>query len=463
MTYAKNSTITAIHRPITNGMYNDTYTVIYSNGIRRNYTIKGAMNKKHFEFIQSATVESRYSKHTGKHTADIFTAPAEPKEEPTAEDQATEEPKEDKHMKKRFFYLADIDSTMTVEQTTKKELLSIADGLKNSTFCEHSDTISGYTKDGKFFYYDCTNFWDFKKSDIIDAVSVVYSHENGNDVWGAYIVNEYGVVNPTDDGQTLIWNDDNIKEVESADYREASEDQAAEEAEAVKEEETARAEEATNADDYVTPFETVKAHLFAKVEHIGEDFPTGSEWFGKRYGEDIAVTVWIDNGTAKPERLDRGTVHKWIDRHDVTILNRVFNTALENTMANEKPRLYKNIFTTDCAQIEETALLESFYIIKSLPDDKNPMITTSKQTGGAIACFYPPVCAKISELFGGTGFYVSFTSPNEGIIHAPGSIDISSMRRNLRETNNIFGMSGALTNDVFYYDPVMMRLDAVTE
>lgn len=92
MTYAKNSTITAIHRPITNGMYNDTYTVIYSNGIRRNYTIKGAMNKKHFEFIQSATVESKYSKHTGKHTADIFTAPAEPKEEPTTEEQTAEEP-----------------------------------------------------------------------------------------------------------------------------------------------------------------------------------------------------------------------------------------------------------------------------------------------------------------------------------------------------------------------------------
>lgn len=91
MTYAKNSTITAIHRPITNGMYNDTYTVIYSNGIRRNYTIKGAMNKKHFEFIQSATVESRYSKHTGKHTVDIFTAPAETKEEPTTEEQAADQ------------------------------------------------------------------------------------------------------------------------------------------------------------------------------------------------------------------------------------------------------------------------------------------------------------------------------------------------------------------------------------
>lgn len=234
-----------------------------------------------------------------------------------------------------------------------------------------------------------------------------------------------------------------------------------EDGEAVKEEETARAEEATNTDDYVTPFEAVKPHLFAKVEHIGEDFPTGSEWFGKRYGDDIAVTVWIDNGTAKPERLDRGTVHKWIDRYDVTILNSVFNTALENTIASEKPRLYKNIFTTDSAQIEETALLENFYAVKSLPDDKTPMITTSKQTGGAIACFYPPVCAKISELFGGTGFYVSFTSPNEGIIHAPGSIDISSIRRNLRETNNIFGMSGALTNDVFYYDPETMRLDAV--
>ena len=86
------SKIAYIIRPITNGMYNDTYTVYYTNGTRRRYTINGAMNKKHFEFIQSATVEAFYSKWTGAHKHDIF-RPA-PAEEPTAEEPTAEEPAE---------------------------------------------------------------------------------------------------------------------------------------------------------------------------------------------------------------------------------------------------------------------------------------------------------------------------------------------------------------------------------
>lgn len=130
-------------------------------------------------------------------------------------------------MKKRFFYLEDINTVETVETITKKELLSIAEGLKSFTFSEHDDVISGYTKDGKFFYYDCTNFWTFKKSDIINAISVVYSSESGYYVYGDYTVNMYGVVNPTEDGQTLIWTGGNIKEVESADYTESTEEETA--------------------------------------------------------------------------------------------------------------------------------------------------------------------------------------------------------------------------------------------
>ena len=133
-------------------------------------------------------------------------------------------------MKKRFFYLADIDTVETVETITKKELISIAEGLKNFTFSDHDDVISGYTKSGKFFYYDSTNFWTFKKSDIINAISVVYSSESGYYVYGDYTVNMYGVVNPTEDGETLIWPGGNIKEVESADYTEqATEEQEPEE------------------------------------------------------------------------------------------------------------------------------------------------------------------------------------------------------------------------------------------
>ena len=126
-------------------------------------------------------------------------------------------------MKKRYFYLEDINTVETVETITKKELISIAEGLKSFTFSKHDDVISGYTKDGKFFYYDSTNFWNFKKSDIVNAISVVYSSESGYYVYGNYTVNMYGVVNPTEDNETLIWTGGNIKEVESADYTESEE------------------------------------------------------------------------------------------------------------------------------------------------------------------------------------------------------------------------------------------------
>ena len=135
-------------------------------------------------------------------------------------------------MKKRFFYLADIDTVETVETITKKDLISTGEGFKSFTYCEHDEVISGYTKNGKFFYYDSTNFWSFKKSDIVNAISVVYSSESGYYVYGDYTVNMYGVVNPTEDGETLIWAGGNIKEVESADYTEqATEEQATEEQE----------------------------------------------------------------------------------------------------------------------------------------------------------------------------------------------------------------------------------------
>lgn len=92
------SKIAYIIRPITNGMYNDTYTVYYTNGTRRRYTINGAMNRKHFEFIQSATVEAFYSKWTGAHKHDIFRPTPEAIEEPeevAEEPAAVQEPEEE--------------------------------------------------------------------------------------------------------------------------------------------------------------------------------------------------------------------------------------------------------------------------------------------------------------------------------------------------------------------------------
>lgn len=141
-------------------------------------------------------------------------------------EEATEEAtQEDETMKKRFFYLADIDTTFTVAPMTKKEIISIGQELKElCEFISDDQTISGYTKDGKFFYYDNANFDSFKKSDIINAVSVIYSDESGDYYWGGFDINEWGVANPTEDGAIIIADHDNIKEVENADYSETAEE-----------------------------------------------------------------------------------------------------------------------------------------------------------------------------------------------------------------------------------------------
>ena len=112
------SKIAYIIRPITNGMYNDTYTVYYTNGTRRRYTINGAMNKKHFEFIQSATVEAFYSKWTGAHKHDIF-RPA-PEEEPTAEEPTAEETDEEQNEEIDELIADEIEKEFN-EQNTAKE------------------------------------------------------------------------------------------------------------------------------------------------------------------------------------------------------------------------------------------------------------------------------------------------------------------------------------------------------
>ena len=194
------------------------------------------------------------------------------------EETTTEEPAQEvQTMKKHFYYLADIDTTFTVAPMTKKEIISIGQELKElCEFMSDDQTISGYTKDGRFFYYDNANFDGFKKSDIINAVSVIYSDESGDYYWGGFDINEWGVANPTEDGTIIIADHDNIKEVESADYSETTEETA---------EEPATEKPAENPTDSVFIAEMVEAlKYFKRVLWSYID--------GTRYERDISGDFW---------------------------------------------------------------------------------------------------------------------------------------------------------------------------
>ena len=370
--------------------------------------------------------------------------------------------------------MSDINSTATVIESTKKELLSIAVMLKDEAAfnLSNDDTISGYTKDGKFFYYDCTNFWDLKKSDIINAVSIVYSNESDTEVYGAYYINECGVVGPSDDGQTIISCE--LKEVDREDYHEPTAeelveavenlctridesikeaDQMIEEAENMMKEQT----EAT-AENFAPCFEIIKPHLFAKVEHVGENFPNRSECVYRLQGEDVALSIWIDAAFTN-ERLSRKFLDAW-EAAGIVEERNIFEIAMENTMAQQKPRIHAGtmFYNPDADSLSNSALLENCFRRENLDKHSDILVTTSEQNNGAIALFYPPVCEKICELLHGAGFYVAFTSKNEGIVHKLDHLEVSAIRRNLQSTNRIFDPADTLTDEVFYYDPIIKRL-----
>ena len=216
-------------------------------------------------------------------------------EELTAEEPTTEEPaQEAQTMKKHFFYLADIDTTFTVAPMTKKEIISIGQELKElCEFMSDDQTISGYTKDGRFFYYDNANFDSFKKSDIINAVSVIYSDESGDYYWGGFDINEWGVANPTEDGTIIIADHDNIKEVENADYSETAEETEEEPAEVQTAEEPKTEEPAAEKPAENETDSAFIAEMFAALDYFKRVLWNYTEAEGGTRSErDISGDFW---------------------------------------------------------------------------------------------------------------------------------------------------------------------------
>lgn len=66
----KANAIKEIVKPIAYGMYEDTYTVYYENGIKRKYTTRKLI-AKHLNFMMNAECE-KIENHDGKHVGDRY-------------------------------------------------------------------------------------------------------------------------------------------------------------------------------------------------------------------------------------------------------------------------------------------------------------------------------------------------------------------------------------------------------
>ena len=167
----------------------------------------------------------------------------------------------------------------------------------------------------------------------------------------------------------------------------------------------------------------------------------------RNFGQDAALAVYYiisdDNDGLITTALPYETVAQWNMDTDTVI-----DQALQNTANLYPAMLFRDLFNTD----------DSLAIDPTKPDYTSrlkhntvPLVTTKKRNNGAVAIMFPGVKEGIAEMFGDS-YYVAFTSKNEALIHKRGEIDPESIKRNVRETNNIFDPQDTFTNCVWYYD-----------
>ena len=119
--------------------------------------------------------------------------------------------------KQRFFYMSDIDSTMCVEISTRKNMLDLIDETIRNNYTGEESIFDILYKDGREIRIDENNR-RYKKTGIAAIVN-----DNGTtvEVYGAFEINENGVVYPA--FETHI--DDHIFEVTSWDYKAPTEEE----------------------------------------------------------------------------------------------------------------------------------------------------------------------------------------------------------------------------------------------
>ena len=179
----------------------------------------------------------------------------------------------------------------------------------------------------------------------------------------------------------------------------------------------------------------------------------------KQY-DDVALvlyTVMYDN---KEMGLGTLKVQKHIFEKWGKDLEEVWEDALINSNIIAPPRMYMT--PMECYQPSYTkgAFMAINSDITHIGKMQVPTITTTKQTNGAIAMFYPGVLERISELIGDS-FYVVFTSIHEARVHHIDAISPRTILQSLKNVNKAFAQDEILSRKVFLYDKEKKSLAAL--
>lgn len=198
-------------------------------------------------------------------------------------------------------------------------------------------------------------------------------------------------------------------------------------------------------------YSEVKDRILVKPAFINKHFTDEAEhrpfvYLNRNSDSDVALVPHIivsdDDSRLMTVKISKDTAEHWEKNEGIDVYD-IYMDGMKNTAERFKPMVSTSVCDVkNCAQ--------SLMQVECITSDTF-LVTTDSNSNGAIAMWYAGVRRHISHLLGDTNFYVAFTSRNEAIIHKEGTISVESIRRNIRETNRIFGDADTLSNEVWKY------------
>ena len=209
-------------------------------------------------------------------------------------------------------------------------------------------------------------------------------------------------------------------------------------------------------------YDTAKSRLVVRLINYDRNANALRDVVYKTLG-DIAFTVYAivdENGYGIAyTKILKSMVEKWGKNEDD-----IFNEAIENTYRISPPRFYTL----------EKMLLNNNYSGDSFMDSDDTfqlndhfagnLLSTTRQTNGAIAVFLPGVAEKISEMLN-SDFYIVFTSIHEVMIHSIKSgVNPEDLKNILRDTiREATPSSDYLTEKIYKYNRKAHKFECVTD
>lgn len=185
-------------------------------------------------------------------------------------------------------------------------------------------------------------------------------------------------------------------------------------------------------------YEVLKEHLFIRPINFTNRRYELKDAIYRKIGDIALVLYVLISDTSNGERHDVSStkLHKLTAAEWNISEDEAFDAALANTYLMAPPRMYLNPMDTYHPPYQKGAFMALGSDMKKLSNRDIPLLTTTKQTNGAIAIFYPGVPERIAEMFD-DDYYVAFTSVSEAHLHKVGTISPHVILRNVKKINKM--------------------------